>query len=227
MYVAVEKLSKFAIGGRMRTYTNESFISAVNEIKARVRPIHGEIHILRGDSHATHNSKAVRSYMADEQHRLQLSPPYVHEGVGDIESFFLWSVPSANSLLLAAPDLGEPHFAQALLFVIHASNHSIKKGSSPPSSPAMVYYSSTSFIGSGLHCTGPARRLYTGSHVVPSSRTMPSRVSTWARRPTQTPRRTAPSSPRTSTRTSTVDASPSTRRRCWSALVATTLVRAL
>ena len=105
MYVAVEKRAKYIIAGRMRSYTEESFISAMNEIKARVRPIHGEIHIWRGDSHSTHKSKAVRSYMADEQHRLQLSPPYVHEGVGDAESFFLWGVPSANSLLLAAPDL--------------------------------------------------------------------------------------------------------------------------
>ena len=80
----------------------------------------------------------------------------MHEGVGDVESFFLWSVPSANSLVLAAPDLNEPHFAQALLYVIRASNHSIKKGSSPPSSPAMVYYSSTSFICSGLNCFGAA-----------------------------------------------------------------------
>jgi len=121
-----------------------------------VRPIHGEIHIWRGDSHPTHKSKAMRSYMANEQHRLQLSPPYVHEGMGDAESFFLWGVPSANALLLAAQDLGEPHFAQALLYVIHASNLSIKKGSSPPSSPAMIYHNSTSYIGSGLHCFGAA-----------------------------------------------------------------------
>lgn len=100
-----------------------------------------------GRAHPPHAPQTVRNYMSNEQHRLQLSPPYVHEGMGDAESFFLWGVPSANALLLAAPDLGEPHFAQALLYAIHASNHSTKKGSSPLASPAMIYHNSTSYNG--------------------------------------------------------------------------------
>lgn len=76
--------------------------------------------------------------------------------MGLVENFFLWGVPSANALLLAALDLGEPHSPQALLYVIHAANHSIRADSSPLASPAMVYYSSTSCIGSGLHIFGAA-----------------------------------------------------------------------
>ena len=59
-----------------------------------------------------------KKHMLDAQQRLQLSPPYVHEGVGDVENFFLHQVPSANALLSAAPDLGENHFAQAMCYVI-------------------------------------------------------------------------------------------------------------
>ena len=61
------------------------------------------------DSHPTHRSKGVRDYMTANQHRLQPSQGYVHEGVGDAENFFLHGVPSTNAVLLSAPDLGENH----------------------------------------------------------------------------------------------------------------------
>eukprot|EP00964_Phaeocystis_antarctica_P161196 scaffold133266_cov94-Phaeocystis_antarctica.AAC.4 len=38
VYVAVDRVSKYICAGRMRSYTEESFISAMNDIKARVRP---------------------------------------------------------------------------------------------------------------------------------------------------------------------------------------------
>lgn len=75
MYVAVDKFSKMMFAGRMHGYTEEHFISAMNDLKARVRTMHGEIETLRGDSHPTHKATGVRSYMSKEQHGLQLSPP--------------------------------------------------------------------------------------------------------------------------------------------------------
>ena len=50
-YVVVEKRSKFAMGGTMRGYSEANVMSALNEIKSRVRPSHGEIEIIRMDSH--------------------------------------------------------------------------------------------------------------------------------------------------------------------------------
>ena len=161
-YLVVEKVSKFAMGGTMRGYSEANVMSALNKIKSRVRPTHGEIEIIRMDSHPSHRSKSVRDYMLDAQQRLQLLPPYVHEGVGDVENFFLHQVPSANALLSAAPDLGENHFAQAMCYVIDAKNYSVSvlltSDSSDPKSPAMIFYSFNTFVSSGLHVFGSAAK---------------------------------------------------------------------
>ena len=156
LYLAIEKVSKFAIGGSMRGYSEAHVVSTLNELKARVRPTHGEIEVLRADSHPTHRSKHVRDYLLSAQQHLQLSPAYVHEGVGDVENFFLHNVPSANALLKAAPDLGENHFAQALFYVIDAKNHSVTANSNPPRSPAMVYHALDKLRPSGLMVFGAA-----------------------------------------------------------------------
>jgi hypothetical protein len=156
LYLAIEKVSKYAIAGSMRGYSEEDVVSALNELKARVRPVHGEIKVLRADSHPSHKSKHVRDYLLESQLRLQLSPPYVHEGVGDPENFFLHNVPSANALLAAAPDLGETHFAQAFFYVVHAKNCSMTSNSNPPKSPTMIYFSSDAYQGSGLLVFGAA-----------------------------------------------------------------------
>ena len=157
VYVAIEKVSKYALAGVMHGYSEEHMISALNEIKARVRPVHGEIEIMRMDSHPTHRGKGVRDYMTANQHRMQISPGYVHEGVGDAENFFLHNVPSANAVLLSAPDLGENHWAQAFFYVVRAKNYSINvKASSQgtPASPAMVYFNTKQYLGSGLQVFG-------------------------------------------------------------------------
>ena len=163
-YLVVEKVSKFAMGGTMRGYSEVNVTSALNEIRARVRPTHGDIEIIRMDSHPSHRGKHVRDYMLEAQQHMQLSPPYVHEGVGDVENFFLHYVPSANALLAAAPDLGENHFAQAMRYVIDAKNHSVSavlsnaSDNSDPKSPAMVFYSLDTFMSSGLHAFGSAAK---------------------------------------------------------------------
>ena len=46
VYIAIEKISKFALAGSMHGYSEDNMISALNEIKARVRPVHGEIEII-------------------------------------------------------------------------------------------------------------------------------------------------------------------------------------
>ena len=156
MYIAVEKVSGYAMTGFMRSYTEADFIAALNEIKARVRPEHNEINVVRLDHHPTHNSRGVRDYMIENQQRMQLSPPYVHEGVGIAEAYFLHAVPSANALLSAAPDLSENHFGQAFRYVVRGRNHSVSSKSSPPRSPAMIYYGSETYLDSGLMVFGSA-----------------------------------------------------------------------
>ena len=153
VYIAIEKVSSMAFAGTMHGYAEEHMVAALNEIRARVRPVHGEIEILRMDSHPTHRSKGVRDYLIENQLRRQLSPPYVHEGVGAAENYFLHQVPSANAVLMAAPDLNENHWAQAFFFVLHAKNYSVNT-KTPDMSPAMVYYSTKDFLGSGLLAFG-------------------------------------------------------------------------
>ena len=62
LYIAVDKASKFALAGGVADYTEASITGALNEIRARTRPTHGEVEIFRMDSHATHKSKGVRDY---------------------------------------------------------------------------------------------------------------------------------------------------------------------
>ena len=154
LYAAVEKVSKKIFGGHMRGYSETDVTDAQNELRARVRPRHGEIWIVRMDSHPSHRSKHVRNYMLNAQQRLQLSPPYVHEGVGDPENFFLHYVPAANSMIVASPDLGEEHFAQSLMYAMVAKDHCVAANSSPPRSPAMLYYESDRFLSSHLMVFG-------------------------------------------------------------------------
>ena len=47
-------VSHQCFAGSMHGYSEENMIKALNEIKARVRPVHGDIEVLRMDSHPTH-----------------------------------------------------------------------------------------------------------------------------------------------------------------------------
>jgi hypothetical protein len=156
IYAAIEKVSGMALIGGMQGYSEANMASALNELRARVRPAHGDIHVIRADSHPTHRSASVRDYMLANQLHKQLSPPYVHEGVGKVENFFLISVPSANALLAAAPDLGENHFSQALAYVAHCRNFSVTSNSNPPRSPGMVYFDVKDYRAPGLQVFGAA-----------------------------------------------------------------------
>ena len=154
IYAAIEKVSKLALVGGMAGYSESNMLRMLNEVQARVRPTHGDIRVIRADSHPTHRAAGVKDYMLHHQLHLQLSPPYVHEGVGNVENFFLVSVPSANALLLAAPDLGENHFLQALRYITCCKNHSVTSNSNPAKSPAMVYYGTEQYLNAGLFVFG-------------------------------------------------------------------------
>ena len=71
--------------------------------------------------------KGVRDFLVENQLRRQLSPFYVHKGVGMAENYFLHQVPSANAVLIATPDLGEPHWAQAFHNVLRAKNYILRQ----------------------------------------------------------------------------------------------------
>ena len=75
--------------------------------------------------------------MAESEVHDQSSPPYIHEGVGEVEATWQWDVPSANALLMGRGD-DESHFYTAFLTVEKASNRAIVPGEGK--SREMVYY---------------------------------------------------------------------------------------
>ena len=55
--------------------------------------IHGDIWIIKMDSHPSHRSLDMRDFMAGNSTGMPLSPPGVHEGVADAELAFSHVVP--------------------------------------------------------------------------------------------------------------------------------------
>ena len=96
--------------GKKRTYAHKSMDSpsmegVIQEQRAFVRPVHGEIWAVKMDSHPTHRGYPISEFLKDSSMGKLLSPPYVHEGVGAIEVTWQWDVPGANCLLLQSkPD---------------------------------------------------------------------------------------------------------------------------
>ena len=101
----------------MTGHTAEDVTVVINKLRAAVKPLHGEIEVLRLDAHPSHKSKHLSLYFASEQPvHGQFAPGGVHEGVGECEVTFFHDVPAANALLMAAPDLGENHMYSAMRF---------------------------------------------------------------------------------------------------------------
>ena len=119
--------------------TTAEIAMAHDQLRAFVRPTHGEIFIISMDSHASHKARDMACYMAAEQTRLRLGPPQVHEASNRIEVAFMHNVPTSNALLLACVDLEEPHFFAAFLYAITAAADTIIADSDPPRTPNMVY----------------------------------------------------------------------------------------
>ena len=93
--------------------TGPSVAAAQGKLKARVRPLHGNVLILKMDSLPAHRSLHVDDVLASQQTDKQLSPPYVHELVGAAERAIGVSVPRANCLLMGSSDLDESHMYSA------------------------------------------------------------------------------------------------------------------
>ena len=90
--------------------TAEDYKRAHSQLASFNRPHHGEIHVVRGDTHPSHASREFRDYCADSRKQLQLGPPYVHEAsAAKSEVAFLVAVPTAVALLMGAVDLGDSH----------------------------------------------------------------------------------------------------------------------
>ena len=66
-------------------FTSETLVGLCQRLRAFVRPIHGEIMIFKHDSLPAQKSKEMIDYMTEIAAQDQSSPPYCHEGVGDVE----------------------------------------------------------------------------------------------------------------------------------------------
>ena len=157
--LAVDANSKVKFVTGMMGETAEDIRVSREQLRAFVRPTHGEIHIIRADDHPSHGSRSVADYMALSPHgsvRNDIGPGHVHETVGDCENTFMHQVPSANALLMAAPDLGEAHFFSAFKTAIAATDTAATVGSDPVTSPLMRYLQTTEWRPSPLMGYGAA-----------------------------------------------------------------------
>ena len=157
VYRLVDKGSGLRVMYGMTSHTASDIEAVINKLRAKVMPVHGNIHVIKLDSHPAHKSKQLGSYFASEQPvHGQFSPGYVHEGVGEVEVTFFHDVPATMALLMAAPDLGEGHVYSAMLTVQLGSNHSISGNHKPPSTAWMRYSGEQQRVQPLLHVYGSA-----------------------------------------------------------------------
>ena len=152
-----------ASGKHFMTWTSgmtaNDTIQCHNRLRAFVRPHHGEIEHLRGDSHPGHRSRQMADYFsgATGQPSMQrdLSPGYVHELVGSAEVAFMHTVPVANAYLMGAVDLGEGHMFKAVGTAVEAWDYQLtSKPGEKPSSANMRFYQREDWIDCPFHVFG-------------------------------------------------------------------------
>ena len=68
------------------TMSEDDINRCIQLLRAFVRPVHGEIWIVKKNDHPSHSSEMVIGNLIDATILNQTSPPYVHEGVGLIEN---------------------------------------------------------------------------------------------------------------------------------------------
>jgi len=103
----------------MTGHEAEDVIKTIEQQRARIRPFHGEVLIMKADSHPAHKSLHVENYFASASPQSmdkQIAPPRFHQGVSKVEVSFSKDVPSSMALLRGAPDLGESHFHMAFRY---------------------------------------------------------------------------------------------------------------
>ena len=118
--------------GKRRSYGHVRFDADTLErmcqrLRAFVRPIHGEILIVKRDSLPAQKAASYIDFLDDSSIHGQLSPPYCHEGVGDVEVTWQYDVPSANCLLKGSRS-SEAHFLTAFYDVERSGNMACQPG---------------------------------------------------------------------------------------------------
>eukprot|EP00966_Prymnesium_polylepis_P245683 5683454-Prymnesium_polylepis.1 len=114
--------------------TSSSIEGSIQKLRAYVRPYHGEIHVTKCDSLPAQKSRSMHEFADDSSIYMSYSPPYCHEGVGDVEVTFMHDVPSSNALLLGSgSNSNESDFYTAFLTNEAASNHRVQESESPAS----------------------------------------------------------------------------------------------
>jgi hypothetical protein len=106
--------------------TEAEFEGVVLQLRAWVRPLHGEIQVLKHDNLPALTSKDWKEFMVEESIVDQTSVSYVHEGVGASEVVFLHAVPAANALLRGA-NRSERHFLAAYYTQEAAANSTVRR----------------------------------------------------------------------------------------------------
>ena len=137
--------------------TAEDYKRAHSQLASFNRPHHGDIHVVRGDSHPSHAAREFRDYCSDTHKQLQLGPPYVHEAsAAKSEVAFLVGVPTAVALLLAAVDLGDGHQYTAFNTAIAAWDYAASDSTADGviTSANMRYYGKTEWIANPLFVYG-------------------------------------------------------------------------
>ena len=108
------KGSDMKVSYGMLGLTSGDCIKSEDELRADVRPIHGELMILRLDNLPGQKSKAVEDYHAGKQTSMEWSAPDCHEGATLAEVSFMHDVPKTLACLKQAPDLNDKrHYYQA------------------------------------------------------------------------------------------------------------------
>ena len=161
IFLAVDDGSSLAVCFGQLGETEADLQQAHDELRAFVRPHHGEIWIIRKDSLPAHRAQQLHDYLSNAQVRDELSPPYVHEGVGAAENIFQHVVPSANALLMAAPDLGEAHFYTAFRTALAGRNYVPLPAQEGDQliSPVMKFFGKTEWIPNPLLVYGSACKI--------------------------------------------------------------------
>ena len=151
----VESAVKLYWAAGMHGETVEDIQAADQKLRAFVRATHGEIMMIKQDSHPSHRALTYQDMLAKESITSQLSPGGVHEGVGDPEVAFSHLVPTANAMLLASADFDETHAYSAIKMGIAVHNNNAQPINGEPLEKArtvlMRYLNVTNWLASPLY----------------------------------------------------------------------------
>ena len=113
----------------------ESIEACTQKLRIAVRPVHGEIAVLRHDGHPAMRSHKWEDFVTDSTIEDQRSAPYCHEGATDAEIYFQHQVPAANALERGAGEDECMHSFAALRLRTAVRNITVDRddGSSPSS----------------------------------------------------------------------------------------------